>query len=103
MIVSALAVSCTDDELVKGGDKYEVVPDIPVALSLKIKVADQMEVQTRLAQSDETERTVNKLFVIAFKPSKLMDRRMQMLRMTNGLWTILHFMILKMVGEILLK
>ena len=29
MIVSALAVSCTDDELVKGGDKYEVVPDIP--------------------------------------------------------------------------
>ena len=26
MIVSALAVSCTDDELVKGGDKYEVVP-----------------------------------------------------------------------------
>ena len=37
MIVSALAVSCTDDELVKGGDKYEVVPDIPVALSLKIK------------------------------------------------------------------
>lgn len=41
MIVSALAVSCTDDELVKGGDKYEVVPDIPVALSLKIKVADQ--------------------------------------------------------------
>lgn len=35
MIVSALAVSCTDDELVKGGDKYEVVPDIPVALSLK--------------------------------------------------------------------
>ena len=58
MIVSALAVSCTDDELVKGGDKYEVVPDIPVALSLKIKVADQMEVQTRLAQSDETERTI---------------------------------------------
>lgn len=73
MIVSALAVSCTDDELVKGGDKYEVVPDIPVALSLKIKVADQMEVQTRLAQSDETERTVNKLFVIAFKPSKQSD------------------------------
>ena len=100
MIVSALAVSCTDDELVKGGDKYEVVPDIPVALSLKIKVADQMEVQTRLAQSDETERTVNKLFVIAFN---LMERRMQMLRMTNGLWTILHFMILKMVWEILLK
>ena len=24
MIVSALAVSCTDDELVKGGDKYEL-------------------------------------------------------------------------------
>ena len=63
-----------------------------------------MEVQTRLAQSDETERTVNKLFVIAFKPSKQSDgRRMQMLRMTNGLWTILHFMILKMVWEILLK
>ena len=27
MIVSALAVSCTDDELVKGGEKYQVVPE----------------------------------------------------------------------------
>ena len=104
MIVSALAVSCTDDELVKGGDKYEVVPDIPVALSLKIKVADQMEVQTRLAQSDETERTVNKLFVIAFKPSKQSDGAENADASDDEcLWTILHFMILKMVWEILLK
>lgn len=72
MIVSALAVSCTDDELVKGGSKYNVVPDIPVTLQLKVQLSGS-KIATRAAQDENTEKTIQNIYVMAFKPEKNTD------------------------------
>lgn len=58
-----------------------------------------------MAQSDETERTVNKLFVIAFKLSKQSDwsGECRCLDDFKMVWTILHFMIQEDGWEILLS
>lgn len=72
MIVSALAVSCTDDELVKGGSKYNVVPDIPVTLQLKVQLSGS-KIATRAAQDENTEKTIQNIYVMAFKPEKGAD------------------------------
>lgn len=67
-----LLMSCTDDEIVKGGGRYKVTPDIPVMLPLNVQLSGN-KVSTRAAQSEEAERTINSIYVIAFKPKNEAD------------------------------
>lgn len=59
----ALISSCTDEDLIKS---YNIKEGVPVTVSLKYNVA-QSTVETRSAQDATVERTVQRLFVIAFK------------------------------------
>lgn len=67
-----LLASCVDDDVVKNGEQYQVIPDIPVTVPLKIQLSGS-KVASRAAQSDEAERTINAIYVIAFKPLKGVD------------------------------
>lgn len=67
-----LLASCVDDDVVKNGEQYQVIPDIPVTVPLKIQLSGS-KVASRAAQSDEAERTINTIYVIAFKPLKGLD------------------------------
>ena len=57
--------SCQDDELLKL-NSYDIVEGIPVEVSLKYNVPGNKEIKTRTAQSEEIERTIYRLYVIAF-------------------------------------
>ena len=59
----ALISSCTDEDLIKS---YNIKEGVPVTVSLKYNVA-QSTVETRSAQDATVERTVQRLFVIAFR------------------------------------
>lgn len=59
-----LLASCTDEELIKQ-QNVEVIEGVPVTITLNYAAA-QSAVQTRTAQSEETERTIYRLYAIAF-------------------------------------
>ena len=64
--------SCVNDDTLEGTGQYRVEPDIPVTLPLKVMLSGN-KIATRAAQSDEAERTINNIYVIAFKPEKNQD------------------------------
>lgn len=78
-----LLTSCMDDDLVKRRGQDEVVSDIPVTLSLKVQVASS-KVSTR-AQSDEQERLVENIYVMAFKP---IDTTIDEADLTDEQWVL---------------
>ena len=59
----ALISSCTDEDIIKS---FNIKEGVPVTVSLKYNVA-QSTVETRSAQDATVERTVQRLFVIAFR------------------------------------
>lgn len=59
-----ILASCTDDDLVNH-KTYNIKEGVPVTMSLNYGVK-QSAISTRSAQDATTERTVNRLFVIAF-------------------------------------
>lgn len=61
---ACLLASCTDEELIKQ-QNVEVIEGVPVTVKLNYAAA-QSAVQTRTAQSEETERTIYRLYAIAF-------------------------------------
>lgn len=76
--------SCVNDDTLEGTGQYRVEPDIPVTLPLKVMLSGN-KIATRAAQSDEAERTINNIYVIAFKPEKIKTvRRTGMPQMTSG-------------------
>lgn len=60
----ALISSCTDEDIIKRHN-YNIEEGIPVNVSLKYE-AVKNTVMTRSAQSETTEKTINRLFAIAF-------------------------------------
>lgn len=65
IFVLAGICSCQDNDIVKL-NRYDIVEGIPVQVTLKYGVPESVEVTTRTAQSEETERTIYRLYVIAF-------------------------------------
>ena len=58
-----LISSCTDEDIIKS---YNIKEGVPVTVSLKYNVA-QSTIETRSAQDATVEKTVQRLFVIAFR------------------------------------
>ena len=63
-LVVCLLASCVDEDVVKRQDSH-VVEGIPVTVTLNYATA-QSAVQTRIAQSEEVEHTIYRLYAIAF-------------------------------------
>ena len=60
----SLLGACTDEDIIRQ-QTMEVVEGVPVTVTLHYAAA-QSAIQTRTAQSEETERTIHRLYAIAF-------------------------------------
>lgn len=63
-LVVCLLASCADEDVIKRQDTH-VVEGVPVTVTLSYATA-QSAVQSRIAQSEEVERTIYRLYAIAF-------------------------------------